>query len=73
MKVKKAKKIIELVKSLGIGNVKSLRNPIMTVQEEVDMMSKSLLNKDDSDELGRGVALSFERMEKAYTHLKGMN
>lgn len=73
MKVKDAKEIINLVQKLGIGHVKSLRNSEMTVDQEIQMMSKSLDNKSDLEDLGRGVSLSFERMKTSYEYLKGNN
>jgi hypothetical protein len=73
MKVKEAKKIIELVESLSVlQSMKSLRNNSMTVADEIKIMKNVIKDKTDDEVLSSGVSSSFNRMKTQYAYLKDL-
>ena len=73
MKVIEAKKILNIVKSYKFNNdMKSLTNPSLTIEKEIQIMENSLVGKEDEADLNLGLSKSFERLNNKYGYLKDL-
>lgn len=65
MTVGEARKIVEAVRAMSLRG-QSRRNKGLSIEQEIEIMSRGLGQKDDAEKLHPYIASSYERMMKRY-------